>query len=121
MSLTGFAQTMPHVKSGRLRALGVSSANRSPLLPDTPSIAEAGVPGYDVSIWYGVIAPAKLPKPILAKLHGGVVKALQAPDVRQTLTDLSVEIVGNTPEQFAAIIRNDIDKWMKLAKNAVKK
>jgi tripartite-type tricarboxylate transporter receptor subunit TctC len=121
MSLTGFAQTMPHVKSGRLRALGVSSANRSPLLPDTPSIAEAGVPGYDVSIWYGVIAPANLPKPILAKLHGGLVKALQASDVRQTLTDLSVDIIGNTPEQFSATIRSDIDKWMRLAKNTLKK
>jgi tripartite-type tricarboxylate transporter receptor subunit TctC len=121
LSLTGFAQTMPHVKSGRLRVLGVSSANRSPLLPDVPSIAEAGVPGYDVSIWYGVIAPANLPPSILAKLHGGVVKTLQAPDVRQTLTDLSVDVVGNTPQQFAAVIRADLDKWMKLAKQTQKK
>ncbi len=116
MSLTGFAQTMPHVKSGRLRVLGISSASRSPLLPDTPAIAEAGVPGFDVSIWYGVIAPANLPRPVLAKLHGGVAKTLQAPEVRQALTALSVDIIGNTPEQFAAIIRSDLAKWMRLAK-----
>lgn len=116
MSLTGFAQTMPHVKIGRLRALGISSANRSTLVPELPTIAESGVPGFDVTIWYGVVAPAKLPKPILAKLHHGVAQALKTPDVRQSLTDLNLEIVGNTPEQFAAIIRNDIDKWMKLAK-----
>ncbi len=116
MSLTGFAQTLPHVRSGRLRVLGISSAHRSPLLPETPAIAEAGVPGFDVSIWYGVLAPAHLPKPILAKLHGGVAKTLHAPDVRQALTALSVDIIGNTPAQFAAIIRSDLDKWMRLAK-----
>ena len=116
MSLTGFAQTMPHVRSGRLRVLGISSASRSALLPDTPTIAESGVAGFDVSIWYGVIAPANLPKPILAKLHSGVAKTLQAPEVRQSLTDLSLDIIGSTPEQFSATIRTDIDKWMRLAR-----
>ena len=116
MSFTGFPQTMPHVRSGRLRVLAISSANRSSLLPEIPTVAESGVAGYDVTIWYGVVAPAHLPKPILAKLHGGVVQTLQAPDVRQTLTDLSLEIIGNTPEQFAATIRADLDKWMRLAK-----
>lgn len=115
MAFAGFAQSMPHVKSGRLRVLGISTLTRSALLPDTPTIAESAVPGFDVSIWYGVIAPANLPKPILAKLHGGVTQSLKAPDVRQSLTDLSLDIIGNTPEQFAAIIRTDIDKWMRLA------
>ncbi len=116
MAFAGFAQSIVHVKSGRLRVLGISTQSRSALLPDTPTIAESGVPGFDVSIWYGLIAPANLPKPILAKLHGGVTQTLKAPDVRQSLTDLSLDIIGNTPEQFAAIIRADIDKWMKLAK-----
>jgi len=116
MSFTGFPQTMPHVRNGRLRVLAISSASRSSLLPETPTVAESGVPGFDVSIWYGVVAPANLPKPILAKLHGAVVQTLQAPDVRHTLTDLSLEIIGNTPEQFAATIRADLDKWMRLAK-----
>jgi len=118
MSFAGFAQTMPHVKSGRLRVLGVSSMKRSSLLPDIPTVAESGVPGFDVSIWYGLIAPANLPRPVLAKLHGGVAQTLQAPDVRQLLTDLSLDIISSTPEQFSATIRSDMDKWMRLAKRA---
>jgi tripartite-type tricarboxylate transporter receptor subunit TctC len=117
MAFAGFAQSIAHVKSGRLKVLGISTATRSSLMPEVPTIAEAAVPGFDVSIWYGLLGPAKMPKPVLAKLHSGVVQTLKAPDVRQTLTDLSLDIVGNTPEQFAAVIRNDIDKWMKLAKN----
>ena len=121
MAFAGFAQSMPHVKSGRLRVLGISTLTRSSLLPDTPTIAESGVPGFDVTIWYGFIAPANLPKPILGKLHGGIMQTLKAPDVRQSLIDLSLDIIGNTPEQFSATIRTDIDKWMKLAKQTSKK
>jgi tripartite-type tricarboxylate transporter receptor subunit TctC len=117
MAFAGFAQSIAHVKSGRLRVLGISTQARSPLMPDVPTIAESGVPGFDVSIWYGLIGPANLPKPVLAKLHGGVTQTLKAPDVRQTLVDLSLDIIGNTPDQFSAIIRADIDKWMKLAKS----
>ena len=120
IAFAGFAQSIAHVRSGRLKVLGISTASRSSILPDTPTIAEAGVPGFDVSIWYGVIAPAKLPGHILAKLHGGVASALKSPDLRRSLTDLSLEVVGNTPEQFSAIIRSDIDKWMKLAKKPSK-
>lgn len=121
MAFAGFAQSIAHIKSGRLKVLGISTQTRSSLMPEVPTIAEAGVPGFDVSIWYGLLGPAKMPKPVLAKLHGGATQTLKAPDVRQSLTDLSLEIVGNTPEQFAAIIRNDIDKWMKLAKMPIKK
>lgn len=121
MSLTGYAQTIGHVKSGRLRMLGISTATRSPLMPDVPTIAESGVPGFDVAIWYGLIGPAKIPAPVVAKLHAGLTQVLKAPEVRQQLTDLSVDIVGNTPAQFAAVIRGDLDKWMKLAKQAAKK
>lgn len=121
MAFAGFAQSIAHVKSGRLKVLGISTLTRSTLLPDVPTIAESAVPGFDVSIWYGLLGPAKLPKPVLAKLHTGAVQALKSPEVRQSLNDLSVENIGNTPEQFAAIIRNDIDKWMKLAKNSGKK
>ena len=117
MAFAGFAQSMPHVKSGRLRVLGISTLARSSLLPDVPTIAESGVPGFDVTIWYGLVAPANLPKTVLAKLHGGVTQTLRTPHVRQSLTDLSLDIIGNTPEQFAAIIRTDIDKWIKLAKS----
>jgi tripartite-type tricarboxylate transporter receptor subunit TctC len=116
MAFAGFAQSMPHVKSGRLRVLGISTLKRSSLLPDTPTIAESGVPGFDVTIWYGVVAPANLPKPILAKLHGGITQSMKAPEVRQSLVDLSLDIIGNTPAQFATTIRTDIEMWMRLAK-----
>ena len=118
MAFAGFAQSMPHVKSGRLRVLGISTQTRLSLLPDTPTIAESGVPGFDVSNPYGMIAPANLPKPILTKLYSGVAKTLQMPDVRQSLTDLSLDIIGSTPEQFSATIRTDVDKWMRFAKRA---
>ena len=120
MAFAGFAQSIAHIKSGRLKVLGISTHTRSPLMPDVPTIAESAVPGFDVSIWYGLLGPAKIPRPVLAKLHSGVAQALKAPDVRQSLTDLSLDIVGNTPEQFAFVIRTDIDKWMKLAKNTKK-
>ena len=118
LAFAGFAQSIAHVKSGRLKVLGISTQARSALVPDVPTIAESGVPGFDVSIWHGLLGPAKMSNPLRAKLHDGVTRTLKAPDVRQTLTDLSLDIVGNTPEQFAAIIRADIDKWMKLAKSA---
>ena len=121
LAFAGFAQSIAHVKSGRLKVLGISTQSRSALMPDVPTIAEAAVPGFDVSIWYGLLGPARMPTPILSKLHGGVTQALKAPDVRQSLTDLSVENIGSTPEQFAATIRADIDKWMKLAKSAQNK
>ena len=120
MAFAGFAQSIAHIKSGRLKVLGISTHTRSPLMPDVPTIAESAVPGFDVSIWYGLLGPAKIPRPVLTKLHSGVAQALKAPDVRQSLTDLSLDIVGNTPEQFAFVIRTDIDKWMKLAKNTKK-
>ena len=120
MAFAGFAQSIAHIKSGRLKVLGISTHTRSPLMPDVPTIAESAVPGFDVSIWYGLLGPAKIPRPVLTKLHSGVAQALKAPDVRQPLTDLSLDIVGNTPEQFAFVIRTDIDKWMKLAKNTKK-
>ena len=115
-SFAGFVQTMPHVRGGRLRAIAVSSAQRSALLPELPTVAEAGVPGYEVTVWYGLVAPANTPRAIVAKLNAGFVKTMQAPDVRQTLTDMGVEINASTPEQFATIIRTDLDKWMRLAK-----
>jgi tripartite-type tricarboxylate transporter receptor subunit TctC len=115
-SFAGLVQTLPHVRGGRLRAIAVSSAQRSALLPDLPSVAEAGVPGYDVTIWYGLIAPAHTSRAIINKLNAGFVKTMQMPDVKQNLTDLGVDIAGSTPEQFATVIRNDAEKWLRLAK-----
>jgi len=109
---------LPHVKSGRLRALGVTSAKRSAGVPDVPTIAQAGVPGYEAIQWYGLLAPAGTPREIVTKLHGEIVKILAAPDTREKLSSDGAEPVGSTPEQFAAFIRAETDKWGKVVKAA---
>jgi len=107
-----------HVATGRLRILAVTAAKRSPALPDIPTIAEAGVPGYRVDQWYGAITGVKVPPAIVKKLHGAMLEALKAPDLVQRLgLDGSVP-VGSTPNQFAEHIKSEIGKWRKLVKDA---
>jgi tripartite-type tricarboxylate transporter receptor subunit TctC len=101
----------PHVKAGRVRGLAVSGAKRSAAFPDLPTIAEAGVPGYEVTAWSGVIAPAGLPRPVLDKLNGAINSALQAPEVRERFAQIGSEGGGGTPEEFADLIRRDSAKW----------
>ena len=109
---------LPHIKSGRLRALAVTSGKRSDALPDVPTIAEAGVPGYESVQWYGVLAPAGTPRDVVQRLYMEIAKALRSGDVRERLAADGAEPVGSTPEQFAAFIRAEIDKWAKVAKAA---
>jgi tripartite-type tricarboxylate transporter receptor subunit TctC len=106
----------PHVKSGRLRALGVTSVKRSPVLPEVPAIAEAGVPKYEEYNWYGMLAPKGVPASVLSKLHADVVGTLHAPDVEQRLTGDGAEVIGNTPQEFARFIRSEIDKYANVVK-----
>jgi tripartite-type tricarboxylate transporter receptor subunit TctC len=113
-SFAGFAQTSAHIKGGRLRAIAVSSAKRFSLLPDIPSIAEAGVPGFDVTIWYGLVAPAKTPLAIINKLNAGFATTLQSQETQQTLIEIGVDTVASTPQQFASIIDKDIIQWKRL-------
>jgi tripartite-type tricarboxylate transporter receptor subunit TctC len=101
----------PYVKSGRLRALGVTSIKRSAVLPDVPTIAEAGVPKYEEYNWYGVLAPAGVPAPILKKIHDDFVAVLRAPDVTQRLAADGAEVIASTPQEFARFIRSEIDKY----------
>ena len=108
----------PHVKAGRVRALGVSGARRSTAFPELPTIAEAGVPGYEVSAWSGVIAPAGLPRPILDRLNGAVNAALVTPETKKRIDELGSEGGGGTPEQFAEIIRRDSAKWAEVVKRS---
>jgi tripartite-type tricarboxylate transporter receptor subunit TctC len=110
--------TAQHVKAGRLRALATTGGKRSPSLPDLPTIAEAGVPGYEAYNWAGVLAPARTPKPIITKLHGELVRILQLPDIKQRLAAIDFEPVGNTPEEFGAFIRKEVVKWAKVVKGA---
>jgi tripartite-type tricarboxylate transporter receptor subunit TctC len=104
------------IKSGRLRPLGVTGAKRSPLMPNLPTIAEAGVPGYEASTWYGLVAPAGTPKHVVGRLHTGMVKALGVPEVRHQLVSQGADPVGNSPAEFESIIRADIVKWAKVVK-----
>ncbi len=107
----------PHIKSGKVRGLAVTAAKRSALLPELPAIAET-LPGYSASGWYGLLAPAATPKPVIARLNSEAVKALRAPDVIDKLTSQGAEPVGSTPEEFTAFIRSEIGKWAGLVKAA---
>src|SRR6188474_359484 len=95
---SGFSSVLPHIKSGKLKALAQTGAKRSPALPDVPTIAEQGFPKFEATAWYGVHAPAKTPKAIVSRLNAEIVKALKLPDVRERLTSLGFEIEGSTPE-----------------------
>lgn len=106
------------VKAGRLRAYGVTSARRSNAAPDIPTIAEQGVPGYEAVQWYGLMAPAGTPRDVVAKLHKGVVFALQDATVKERFQASGADPVGNTPEEFAAALRTDMVKWAKVVKAA---
>ena len=108
---------MPHVRSGKVRVLGVTGAKRSKLLPEVPAIAET-LPGYNASGWYGFVAPAATPKDVVAKLSTEMVRILRQPDVVERLAGQGAEPVASSPEEFTAFIRSEIDKWAKLVKAA---
>ncbi len=110
--------TANHVNSGKLKAFGVTSAQRSPVLPNVPTIAELGVQGYDFQIWHGVFAPAKTPDRVIRAVHKGVVQALAAPDVKERFTQLGFVIIGNTPEEFAAVVKREVEKYRKVIADA---
>ncbi len=118
MLFSGLPQALSHVQGGRLRALAVTTPSRSPVAPDVPTIAEAGVPGFDVTIWYGILATGRTPKTVIDKLSAEIVKALQSADVRQQLTSLGLEPVGNTPGEFGTKIRAEIAQWAQVVKRA---
>ncbi len=112
------AAVMPHVKAGKIKLLAVSGAKRATLLPDVPTLAEAGVKGYGMTSWGGIIAPAKVPKPIIMKIHRDIVEALKEPDVRDRLTQLGADVVAGTPEEFDALLRSETVRYQKLIKDA---
>lgn len=112
------ASCLPHIKSGKLRPLAVATAKRSSALPDVPTIAEAALPGFEVTTWFGALAPVKTPKEIVVKLNGEIVKILAMPDVRKRLLDAGAEPVGNSPEQMAAQIKKETGEFAKIVKQA---
>jgi tripartite-type tricarboxylate transporter receptor subunit TctC len=103
-----------YARDGRLRALAVTGGRRSPAVPNVPTVAESGVPGFEVTAWYGVSAPAKTPRAIIERLNSEFVRAIKAGDVQSRLTNAGAEPVGNTPEQYSAFMQNEIAKWAKV-------
>ncbi len=110
--------TSGHIKTGRLRALGLSALKRSTALPDLPTVAEAGLPGYEASTWIGVLAPAATPREIVERLHAEIAKILALPEVQQTFAVQGFDMIANTPAEFAAQIKGDLGKWARVIKAA---
>lgn len=118
MIFTGPLDVVAHIKAGRLRALGVTSARRTPVLPDVPTMAEAGVKGLESGTWYGVLAPARTPANIVAILNGVFTTVIQSPATTARLLEFGVTPIGQGPEQFAAFLRAEIAKWARVVKDA---
>jgi len=116
LTFTTVLVAVPYVKADRLRALGVASLKRSPAMPSVPTIDEAGVKGYDSTAWWGLLAPAKTPKPVIDRLYAVTVNAINAPEIRERLVQLGAEPSGMPPEAFDRLIRDDIAKWGKVVK-----
>ena len=111
LSFSTVVSSLPHIKSGRLFGLAVTSAKRTPAAPEFPTVAESGLPGYEAVSWYGVLAPAGTPRDIVTRLNMEIVRALKLPEVRQLMLAQGAEPVSESPEQFAALIKSDIAKW----------
>ena len=116
MMFDNMPSSLPHAKAGKLRALAVTSMTRSAALPDVPTMDEEGLKGFDATSWFGLLAPAGTPKDIVAKLNSASVKALASAEMRERLATQGADPVGNTPDQFAAFIKAEIDKWAKIVK-----
>lgn len=111
-------QALPYAKSGRLRALAVTSPKRSRIAPDVPTVAESGVPGFSVSGWWGILAPGATPKPIVARVQRDIAAAIATPEVQNRLARDGIEPIGSTPEQFSAYIRDAMARWARIVKDA---
>ena len=109
---------MPHVKSGRLRALAVTTPKRMSAMPELPTVAEAGVPGFEATTWHGMVVAASTPPALVARLNADTAKVLQLPDVRERFAVLGAEIIGGTPQEFAAYIKKEIPKWTKVVRDS---
>ena len=119
LSFSSVPTALPHIKSGRLRALAVTLLARSATLPDLPTVQEAaGLKGFEISLWQGIVAPAATPRTIVLKLNQQIAASLRTPDLKNKLTAQGMEVVGNSPEQFAAYIREEIEKWTRVVKSS---
>ena len=115
-TMDSLVQALPHIQSGRLKVLAVLGAKRTPVLPNIPTVAESGVPGYDFTNWFGFVAPAQTPKAVIAKLHTDIAAVLAQPDMRAQLEKMGTEVIASTPAQFSEQIEADTKKWAKIVK-----
>lgn len=118
MALVGIATALPHVKAGRIKPIGVTGATRSPLLADVPTIGEAGVPGYEFAGWYGLFAPAGLPRPLVAQLNRDINAGLKQPDTAQRMTAMGFDVQTGSADEFAKYFRAEVVKWRKVVREA---
>jgi tripartite-type tricarboxylate transporter receptor subunit TctC len=118
MSFANIVNVIPLAREGKLRALAITSTKRSALAPDLPTMAESGFPGFEAVPWFGLLAPAGTPKDIIDKLYGETAKALATPEIRRKFDELGLEPVGNTPAEFAAVIKKETPEWAKVIKDA---
>ena len=112
------ATAVPHVKGGKVRALGVTTAARSPAMPNVPTIAEAGVPGYEMSAWFGLVGPPGMPRELVARIRTDFIRALAQPDVKERLASQGLDLISDTPEQFTAFLKSELVKWAKVIKES---
>jgi tripartite-type tricarboxylate transporter receptor subunit TctC len=116
MMMINTIAALPQVKAGKLRALAVTTLKRSNVFPELPTMAESGLPGFDVNSWHGFFAPAKTPAAIVTRLNGDIVKILGTPEVKDRLGSVGLDPVGSSPQQLAAYVRSETDKWAKIIK-----
>jgi tripartite-type tricarboxylate transporter receptor subunit TctC len=117
-AFSSYSTVAQHLKVGRVRAIAVTSAKRSEMTPELPTIAESGYPGYEAIPWFGLVLPVATPKPLVTRIHDDFVKVLQSPDIRERFKAQGVEVVGSTPEEFGAFLKLEIERWGKIVKAA---
>jgi tripartite-type tricarboxylate transporter receptor subunit TctC len=116
LTFDNLASMLPHVRAGRVRALGVTSLRRSPAIPELPTISEAGIPGFEVTTWSGVVVPAGVSRTIIERLNAEINKALVSPSAKERLAGSGYDLVGGTPEQFTELVKKEIAKWAEVVK-----
>ena len=118
MMFDNIPSSLPHIKAGKLRALATTGAKRDPALPDLPTVAEAGVPGYESGVWFGLTVPAGTPREIIVKLNAAALQAAKAPEFVKRMTDLGYNLIPSTPEQMAAMNRAELARWAPIVKSS---
>jgi tripartite-type tricarboxylate transporter receptor subunit TctC len=118
MMFSNMLTSMPHVRAGKLKAIGISSAKRSPQAPELPTIAESGLPGFSAVRWYGVLGPAGMPRPLVNRLNAEIARAVSQPDMGERFVAQGIDLQSGTPEQFAALIKSEVVKWRKVVRDA---